>query len=248
MKIEQTNVNIVYPRITDFRNKFVSSENTLQNHFQETTIYGMPENVPDEVPRAITSSKNNHSQLNVALTVTSLTTKFDNDFVNDWSKCQKYLSERSQSVYDLVDSLTDNHQEYVGLITNLSIDVAEEPMDILRKSILHNNGDDLGNPMSMSCRFVYVIDEHYYVNITLESGKIYQQLNKDGRNYLGKPLKNYIHATIDVNDKYAFLKKYDYISHRDEFNKILDINSQIINDNIEKLIFEGIFDYDSLSK
>lgn len=62
MIIRQTNMNLVYPRISEYRKKFLNLEDVLENHFMPSTILPIPEQVQDEVPRIIVQSKNGHER------------------------------------------------------------------------------------------------------------------------------------------------------------------------------------------
>ena len=75
MIIKQTNLNLVYPRIMEYRKKFANAEDILRQYFMPSTILPIPEQVQDEVPRIIAQSKNGHSVLNIALSVASLDRK-----------------------------------------------------------------------------------------------------------------------------------------------------------------------------
>ena len=55
--IKQTNLNLVYPRIIEYRKKFANFEDVLQQYFMPSTILPIPEQVQDEVPRIIAQTK-----------------------------------------------------------------------------------------------------------------------------------------------------------------------------------------------
>ena len=92
MIIKQTNLNLVYPRIMEYRKKFANSEDILQQYFMPSTILPIPEQVQDEVPRIIAQTKNGHSVLNIALSVSSFITNYNGEFLSDWNKCKEYLA------------------------------------------------------------------------------------------------------------------------------------------------------------
>ena len=115
MLIKQTNLNLVYPRIMEYRKKFANSEDILQQHFMPSTILPIPEQVQDEVPRIIAQTKNGHSVLNIALSVSSFITNYNGEFVSDWNKCKEYLAQRCSDIYQIIDNMTENNNTFVGL-------------------------------------------------------------------------------------------------------------------------------------
>ena len=136
MIIKQTNLNLVYPRIMEYRKKFANSEDILQQYFMPSTILPIPEQVQDEVPRIIAQTKNGHSVLNIALSVSSFITNYNGEFVSDWNKCKEYLAQRCSDIYQIIDNMTENNNTFVGLITNVEIDDLDGTgLEILKKSL-----------------------------------------------------------------------------------------------------------------
>ena len=107
MIIQQTNLNLVYPRITEYRKKFANSEDILERYFMPSTVLPIPEQVQDEVPRIIAQTKNGHSMLNIALSVASFTTNYNGEFVSDWNKCKEYLEQRCSDIYKIIDEIDE---------------------------------------------------------------------------------------------------------------------------------------------
>ncbi|HIX84990.1 MAG TPA: hypothetical protein H9979_10730, partial [Candidatus Megamonas gallistercoris] len=91
MIIKETNLNLIYPKISDYRKKFVASEDILNDNFQPPIILPIMDEIPENIPRIVLKSKNNHSTLSIGLSVASFTTMYDDTFSNDWKKCKDYL-------------------------------------------------------------------------------------------------------------------------------------------------------------
>lgn len=245
MKIRQTNVNLVYPKVTNYRKKFANAEDVLNDHFMPAAILPIPDQVQDEVPRAIVQSKHGHSVLNVALTVSSFTTTYTDEFVDDWKLCEEYLHDRCDCIYQLVDELSGSNYKYVGLISNIQFDnIDDSSLNTLKKSLFKNNGNDLGDIFDVSCKLTYAIKNKYYINITLENTRqLLTQEGQAGSIISAGESQNFVAVTIDVNDRYAANQRADYISNKDAFNEILQITADIINGRLESLIKEGKFEY-----
>lgn len=242
MKIRQTNVNLVYPKISNFRKRFTEAEDVLSNTFMPATILPIPDQMQDEVPRAVSQSKNGHSVLNVALTVSTLMTTYTDEFVENWELCGEYLQERCDSIYRLVSKLSASSYKYVGLVSYIEFDDINEPsLDILKESLFKENGSQLGSLFDVACKFTYAIRNKYYINITLENTRRF--LDQEGVMIKAGEPKNFVAVTIDVNDRYAANQDARYASDKNAFNEILQITADIIDGKIETLIKEGKFKY-----
>lgn len=242
MKIRQTNVNLVYPKVSNYRKKFTEAEDVLKDDFMPAAILPIPDQIQDEVPRAIVQSKQGHSVLNVALTVSTLATTYTDEFINDWKLCEEYLRKRCDGLYQLVGKLSDSHYRYVGLITYIEFDdINESSLDILKESLFKDNGCRLGDLFDVSCKLTYALRDRYYINITLENARqLFMQ--EESIVQVGKP-QNFVAVTIDVNDRYAANQGLDYNSDKEAFDEVLKITADIIDGRLEGLIKRGEFKY-----
>lgn len=246
MIIQQTNLNLVYPRITEYRKKFTNSEHVLETYFMPSTILPIPEQVQDEVPRIIAQTKNGHSMLNIALSVASFTTNYDGIFVSDWNKCRNYLTQRCSDIYKIIDNMTETNNIFVGLITNVEIDdLSETGLETLKKSLCSEKAEKLGELYDLSCKLTYVYKKQYYINITVQNLREFstKQYN-NGRTYITGQQKHTVSVSIDINDRYAANNDVNYKSNKESFDEILHITSNIINNKLENLVKRGEFLYD----
>lgn len=240
MRINQTTVNIVYPRIDEYRKKFVLAEDKLKDHFLPATVLPIPEPVQEEVPRIIVQTQNGHSALNIALNVASFTTNYDGEFVDSWEKCKAYLEERCVDVYEIVNVLTTRNN-YVGLVTHIVIDdFPESGLEILKRSLLNENGSKLGTIHDFSSKLTYVVDDQYFVNITVENlRRLNVEQLTDGRQiYKTENTNDAISVLIDVNDRFA-ANRVAYQSSKKAFDSILNVTADIINNKLISFIQKG---------
>lgn len=245
MIIKETNLNLIYPKISDYRKKFVASEDVLNDNFQPPMILPIMDEIPENIPRIILKSKNNHSTLNIGLSVAGFTTEYDNTFSNDWNKCKNYLENRAHSIYKLINTMTDNSNIFTGLITNVVIDNLDtNGLNVLRNSLL-NNGTKLGNLYDILCKFTYVYRDIYYINITLTNQRDNKLSIYNGRNIIDEEIRNnIINVSIDVNDRYKANSDPKYISGENELTEILEITANIINNKLLCLVEKGVFNYE----
>ena len=246
MKIKQTNLNIVYPQIEEYRKKFINSEDILNEYFLPPTMLPVPNEVQGEIPRIIVQTKNGHSVLNIALTVASFTTNYNNNFTKNWELCKDYLENRGTCVYNMIDNMNDEKNIFVGLVTNIEMnDLDEDGLNVLKKSLLKENTADLGDIYDLGFKFTYVYKEKYYINITLENFRDFEtKKNEGGRNCIRGEKKHTISASIDINDRYASNYNPEYKSGKEEFEEIIRITSNIIDNKLDDLIRKGEFVYE----
>lgn len=246
MIIKQTNLNLVYPKIAEYRKKFVVNEDILNDHFMPPTILPIPEQVQDEVPRIIVQTKNGHSMLNIALSVCSFSTNYNGEYPEDWNKCKGYLEERCSSIYNIIEKMTEGNNTFVGLITNIEIeDCDKDGLAVLKESLFNASASKLGNLYDLSCKLTYVHKERYYINITLENFReFFVERYENGKTCIKGQKKHTIAASIDINDRFAANHDCEYVSGKDAFDEILEITSNIINSKLSCLVKKGEFAYD----
>ena len=243
MKIRQTNVNLVYPKIDDYRQKFIKFEDSLKDYFLPANLFTVPDEIQSEVPRGVAQTKNGHSFLNIALTVSSFSTIYDNEYVGDWSLCEKYIEERCNKVFDFIERITNEDCYYVGLISNIEYDdFSEDSLQLMKSVLLKDGARYLGDLDDVACKLTYVINNKYYINITLNNMKRYKIMKtKDGRQLIQNGIGGLIGITLDINDRYAANSDESYRSNKATFKEILDIASTVIY-KLPDLITKGVFD------
>lgn len=200
----------------------------------------------DEVPRIIAQTKNGHSVLNIALSVSSFITNYNGEFVSDWNKCKEYLAQRCSDIYQIIDNMTENNNTFVGLITNVEIDDLDGTgLEILKKSLFGEETEKMGELYDLSCKLTYVYKNRYYINITLQNLREFSvQQYSNGRTCITGERKHTISASIDINDRYAANNDVNYKSKKEAFDEILQITSNIIDNKLENLVRKGEFVYD----
>lgn len=230
----------------EYRKKFANSEDVLQQYFMPSTILPIPDQVQDEVPRIVVQTKNGHSVLNIALSVSSFTTNYNGAFVSDWNKCKEYLAQRCSDIYKIINNMTENNNTFVGLITNVEIDdLNESGLETLKKSIFGKETVKMGELYDLSCKLTYVYKNRYYINITLQNLREFSvQQYTNGKTCITGERKHTVSASIDINDRYAANNDVNYKSKKEAFDEILQMTSNIIDNKLENLVRNGEFAYD----
>lgn len=243
MKLLKTSLNMMYPKIIDYRKNFVMTEDALKEDFQPANLLPVPDDIPDEVPRIVAQTKGGHSVLNIGLNAMSFLTNYDGSYVNDWRISSSYLKEKSKLIYDVMNKLTSTKYSYVGVVAVLEVDNKnEDVLDVLKKSLIRDRGKDIGDPYSLGVKITYVQEDKYFVNISLETIKKYKAIrDKAGELISNTYDSSFIGITVDVNDRFASEHIQGYHSSQKAFESILAIITELVNGKLEKLILEGRF-------
>jgi len=243
MIIQNTNFNIFYPKIPNLRRKVVDYEEKFTTFFLPFKILPIPDDAPEEIPRIMMSTINGHSSLNLSLTGAAFTTNYDEKFNYDWEKCLGYLNDRIIKVYDILDTLKQDRFLFSGLLTQIFInEFTENPVDLIQNKILKLNSKT--TPFDVDCKITFVYEKNYYININVSNVRFFEGLIPCGVTTSGtlQEKANTVGITIDINDRYGFNYDKDYTSDYAKIQKILEITTDIINNKLNKLITEGVFD------
>ena len=237
MKIVRTNINISFPKIENYRKKYIDNEDLLSEKFMPATILNLSEPIPDEMPRIIVQSKNGHSVLNLSLNSATFSTNYDNEYQDNWELCEKYIKERVNLVYKMIDKLTDNHNNYVGFVVNLIYDgLKDNGLDIIKKSFLNTKVSENINLYDVNCRLTYRID-NYFLNLQIEN--IRNIIDKYG-NIVNGDLSNSINVVLEINDRAIANESEKYISSKEVLNEILDIAGSLVKNNLDEKVVKPV--------
>ncbi len=240
MIIQNTAVNIRFSRIENIKRKYILNEDVLKDNFNEASILPIPDDAPMEIPRILIKSKGEHSQVSIAPEAITFQTQYTDAYTEDWNLCHKYISTRTQDIFNLTDGFTSGDYHYIGIVSNLIWnDVQTAGNKVLYKNIMGKEAAD--NLDDLVIRYTYVVDEKYYVNITLQSVREYDVLDGNMSGALAeKNLRSHtISIGLDVNDRYLFNQEEGYISNREKFEEMLDLTTHIINNKLKSLVETG---------
>ncbi len=108
-------------------------------------------------------------------------------------------------MFRLIDTFSLEKYKYIGIVTNL---IWDEIMEDGNKTLFRNLFGNLpaDNLDDLLVKYTYVEDDKYYINITLQSIKVYDSSNSnEAGNYTDDRLKGHtIGIILDVNDRYSF--------------------------------------------
>jgi hypothetical protein len=242
LKILSTAFNTFFPVIPDMRHKLFSFEEKLGEFFMTPfTTIPIPDDAPAEIPRIQARSHHGHSELNVSLDRISFLSRFDEQFNNNWNRCETYLNQRAIPITSMVQELVDDKFLYSGLTTEVAFEGGLDPIQHFKNKFFKTNSKS--DPYDMSFKLTYVVDEKFYINISLQNQRIYTGQNSEVvlPAYL-EQIGTGIVVLIDVNDRHGFNFIKEYHSKAEDAKKIIEISSDFIQNKLLNVIEKGEFD------
>lgn len=232
----------MFSRCENIKKQYILNEEILKESFNEASILPIPDEAPLEIPRVIVKTKGEHSQLSIAPEAVNFQTVYSDSYIQSWKLCEEYIKNRITNIFKLTDKFTNEQYNYIGIVTNLIWDDVSKDGN---KVLFHNlfgitSADNLDDLM---VKYTYVEKEKYYVNITLQSAKIYKNsnINEAGSFDEDNLEAHTIGITLDINDRYAFNMQKGYISQKTNFDELLNLTTDIINSKLKELVEKGAY-------
>lgn len=122
MLIRGTSITVMYKRIEGIKKFYYNHEDILRDYFSEATALPIPDDAPMEIPRIITKTLHEHAQLNISPIAATFQINYNDGFESNWGLCSGYIQNRMTKVFDFLNLLTDNHYEYIGLVSDVIYD------------------------------------------------------------------------------------------------------------------------------
>lgn len=239
MIIQDSSVNLMFNKIDNLKKTYILNEGILKDSFNEATILPIPDDAPTEIPRILMTSQKEHSQLSVGPEAITLQTTYDDAYNTNWDECENYVKTRLDEVFLLSDKLTNSYN-YIGMVVNLIIDNISEKaqLQLFENLFKHKAVDNLDD---ISVKYTYILEKKYYVNITVQSIRAFKNIaiQKAGMFSKDNILSHTIGINLDINDRCAFNYNSNYESSKEEFSKILEIMTNLINNELDTIVSGG---------
>lgn len=201
----------------------------------------MPDDAPVEIPRIITKTLHEHSQLSISPTVATFDVKFDGGFEKQWSECEKYILARMEKVFDFLYLLTENCYEYIGIVTNVIYDdIIQNGTEKISSTLV--NAKKIKGIYDINIKFTFVEKDNLFINIILQNMRMFKLgINLDEAGSLSEKnqLSESIGAIIDINDRYGFNNTIGYKSNRSVLSELIASMNNVINNKLSSLIEKG---------
>lgn len=230
--ILESSLTFNYEKIDNIVPKFFSDEyyQNLSKSFDEPNVIQLPPGLPDEIPVIVAKSKGKHSDLNISSVTTTLTTRYDNGYETDIKSSLADLKEKTYPIFNITENMlkkVDKKIMIYGLsfITELSVQGSDEPiLNLIFDSLTRFEVDsnlDLKNDLADFNFKIALSRNDFYINITVGRSQ-----NIDKKHML---------AVIDINNKYALLKKRTHDINAESLNQLFDTALNAVN-SIETIL------------
>lgn len=207
MIILNTNLNISVKTDasnTDIKKSFLEVyDKNLKDKYNPPNILPIPDEVPDDIPIVIMKSKANHSQIILSKSGITIGTAYDESFNSSWDRCENHLIEKVRDIFSIIEAIRNVEIQFTGLVVQILDNNIDQASKYIYKNLLcFSSNKEIHDA---SCRLTYVLENKYYVNISMENvrfvkGKLFTK-NTD-ISYPNTDVNDRIILTIDVNDKY----------------------------------------------
>lgn len=243
MIIKGTAVTIRYKKIENLKRTFYNHEDILEGYFVEAAVLPIPDDAPVEVPRIIVKSNNEHSQLNITPVNATLQIKFDKGYEIDWGSCKNYILNKMAIVFELLNKMTYNEYEYIGVVTEILMnDKYNNGTDLITNNLLKSN--DLNAIYDMQLKYTFVENENMFVNIVLQNARLYKEnVNMDVSGALSadNQVKETIGVIVDINDRYGFNNISNYHTDSKKLEALIEHLTTILESKLETLLEKGVY-------
>lgn len=220
--------NICFEPVNMTREKTRSLEDELAALYGDgsISIFGIPANLPLEIPRMVCQSAHNHSSIQISGVNAQLTVGFDDNFSENFAACFSYCKERMDLLRNALIKLGVNIK-FSGITTQFvcmgELDVIEK---LRVKAFKFNGADEVFDVLG---RVTYVKDGIFYLNLTMNNLR-----NSSNEEAVG--------ISLEVNDRYIdnFPKETNH-NFNDTLNELFDIQKDFAENTLNALMCKGVF-------
>lgn len=233
-----SSVSIVFPLQTNIRRKAYELEDAIGTLFFPPQVLPIPDEVSPEAPRIVFKSKHGFGQLLVTQLNIQLLVNYSPDWQVDASKREGYLKERIDRMFGLIDSVIKVEPHFCGITTRINIlSEAEDSrlIDLLSEMLLKEAVDP--TTFDLSLKQTKVIQDSYFSNLTVENYRGYKvgEANEVSRFPLPLAIERGIAITGDINDRYSFNERDNYVTNRKTAQTLLTYGMEELQQLVEKV-------------
>lgn len=234
MKFVQAQFSLKYKPLIKIRRAANDIEDFLQQHYGTPQMMPLPDEFAPEAPRIVLYSKNGHSQISFSQISVDFIVNFDNEFLNDFKKTQKYIQDRVSLIIELLKKININEYLFCGITYNTRLDIeSQRPIDYIRQLLrIDIPPDDL---YEVSQNIACIKDEKFFINQQIGTYKEFQGKLGVVPNLFeidnGTVISEGVSLVLDINNRYQYV-------YKNKKNSINDCSTDI--DTIFKLLINNI--------
>lgn len=246
MKVLEAKIHILYQPINENDKVIENIAAKLKNSYEIATLSSAgilgeeqsQQNVPNDIPRIIGTSKGKHSEISISLNKADISIAFDSKYSEELDKCIEYIEVKAEEVYDSLNEFIPDNFLFSGItVTTVINEASIDPI----KVITNNNYANLKTNKTLydvGSKFAYVVEDKHFVNINISNARGIEEIQNSLLNPISKKV-NYLSITFDVNDRFGFNEIPNYKSNYENLKNNVKIIKRLCNEELEKIINGG---------
>ncbi|MGI5056123.1 hypothetical protein [Treponema socranskii] len=240
MSVLYSTATFIFERFSDITSKNTLVSDAFSSEFPKISTINTPEDAPVEIPRFVLFSHHGFSTVIITSNMIQLSTRFDNNFSEDWiGRCKPYLEKKVNLVFNFFKELNIN-PKYCGLTVNSLLTVDDSSVAKIENLFLKKKFISNLNLHDVLIKQSFDFENKYFINLQLQNQR-YQQnqiTNLESIQILPE-MNNKIGITLDMNDRKIANKSRDYFSTKESFEKILIIADDVLKSGLDNLVNKG---------
>lgn len=240
MIINEIRYNFIFSKVKNIRRLFEKIEKIVETEFETPiNIIPIPDDAPPEIPRYNFRSVSGLSNVSISSSNLQLSTKFDENFNRDFEKCITYSKKKLSILMNVINDVFETNLLYSGASVEILYD-DDNPTGKIVNELINKNA--MNDNYDVEFKFVKIVDNMYYANYSISNSRnFFGQVDSDtGKRDNISMTCNQIKVFIDVNDRYAYNSKNNYLSNISEVDNIIKVLSKAVHSDYENFIKEMI--------
>ncbi len=210
MLFVEAHFSLKFEPILKIRRESNIIEDNLQEYYLPPQTMPVPDDFAAEAPRIILNSKGGHSQVSFSQYSVDFVAKFDKEYMTSFDKTKNYVTQRIDLLKNLIQNLNKNSFYFFGLTYNARLDTKGEKAEEYIQNFLKYEMDENEPLYEASQRIALVENDRFFVNELIGTYREYQSNGNASMDLLNlvdnKIIAEGINLSVDVNNRYAFIK------------------------------------------
>lgn len=240
MSVLYSTATFIFSNISDISSKTTLVSDVFSSEFPEISSLNTPKDAPVEIPRFVLFSHHKFSTIVITSNMIQLSTRFDNNFSEDWiGRCKPYLEKKVNLIFNFFKVLNMN-PKYCGLTVNSILTVDNSSVTKIENLFLKKKFISNLNLYDVLIKQSFEFEDEYFINLQLQNQRYQQNQMTNLENIQILPeMNNKIGITLDMNDRKIANRSRAYFSTKESFEKILIIADDVLKSGLANLVSKG---------
>ena len=240
MSVLYSTATFIFENISDISSKNSLVSDVFSDEFPEISSLNTPKDAPVEIPRFVLFSHHRFSTVIITSNMIQLSTKFDNNFSEDWiGRCKPYLEKKVNLIFNFFSKLNQN-PKYCGLTVNSLLTVDDSSVARIENLFLKKKFISNLNLYDILIKQSFDFEDKYFINLQLQNQRYLQnQITNLESIPILPEMNNKIGITLDMNDRKIANRSRAYFATKESFERILLIADDVLKSGLDNLINKG---------